>query len=175
MEWAGGKWCLKKRPRRKRSRNLMFIWNSRTPSVRHHLPLTECTWTLGVPVPKLVKLLQGIGTFPWFVWGKKKRAKMKWGRRGREQQARQRKKRERKPRDWQNSLYWTGVPLPWQPAALDWYLEQQVELLQRIWCSVHIWGRLIWRYTPLHFQSLVWDTVAGTRATGGKISRWVPD
>lgn len=29
-------------------------------------------------------------------------------------------------------LYWTGVPLPWQPAALDWYLEQQVELLQRI-------------------------------------------
>lgn len=43
-------------------------------------------------------------------------------------------RKERKPRDWQSrrSLYWTGVPLPWQPAALDWYLEQQVELLQRI-------------------------------------------
>lgn len=46
-------------------------------------------------------------------------------------------------------LYWTGVSLPWQPAALNWYLEQQVELLQRIWCSVHIWCQLRWCYTPL--------------------------
>lgn len=53
--------------------------------------------------------------------------------------------------DWQTHslLYWTGVPLPWQPAALDWYLEQRVELLQRIWCSVHIWGQIIWRYNQL--------------------------
>lgn len=48
-------------------------------------------------------------------------------------------------------LYWTGVSLPRQPAALNWYLEQQVELLQRIWCSVHIWCQLRWCYTLLLF------------------------
>lgn len=66
------------------------------------------------------------------------------------------KRRKEKQRDWQTHrlLYWTGVPLPWQPAALDWYLEQQVELLQRIWCSVHIWGQLIWRYNQLLLCSL---------------------
>lgn len=59
-------------------------------------------------------------------------------------------------RDWQTCylLYWTGVPLPWQPAALDWYLEQRLELLQRIWCSVHIWGQLIWHYNQLLLCSL---------------------
>lgn len=81
-------------------------------------------------------------------------------------------------------LYWTGVPLPWQPAALDWYLEQRFELLQRISCSVHIWGRLIWRQNQLpcfrshhavYSQSLVWDTAAGTRPPDVKISHPVPD
>lgn len=63
----------------------------------------------------------------------------------------QRERSRKKKEDWQTHrlLYWTGVPLPWQPAALDWYLEQWFELLQRISCSVRIWGQLIWSYSQV--------------------------
>lgn len=61
--------------------------------------------------------------------------------------------------DWQTrcSLYWTGVPLPWQPAAPGWYLERQVELLQRISCSAHIWevsshGAVVFARHPSYFR-----------------------
>lgn len=156
----------------------MWIGNSWTSSVATCC-FIKWTWTLGLFIPKLLGrqiCCKGFRRFLYTFDAKSRGKKMTWGRWRHEQQVRSGRK-ERKPRDWQRrcSLYWTGVPLPWQPAALDWYLEQQVELLQRIWCSVHIWGQLIWRYTPLHFQSLVWDTAAGTRATGGEISHWAPD
>lgn len=41
---------------------------------------------------------------------------------------REQERERQKQWDWQNHClqYWTGVPLPWQPAALGWYLEQRV-------------------------------------------------
>lgn len=74
-----------------------------------------------------------------------------WHKAKTERKTRKKEKEREKQRDWQTHclLHWTGVPLLRQPASLDWYLEQRVELLQRIWCSVHIWGQLIWRYNQL--------------------------
>lgn len=61
--------------------------------------------------------------------------------------------------DWQTHclLYWTGVPLPRQPAAPGWYLERQVELLQRISCSARIWevsshGAVVFALHPFYFR-----------------------
>ena len=106
-------------------------------------------------------------------------------RQGRRERGSEKKRRKERERDWQTHclLYWTGVPLPWQPAALDWYLEQRVELLQRIWCSVHIWGQLIWRYNQLLLcfaphrsrNPLFGTQRLAPAATGVKISRRVPD